>query len=191
MQNCITLIGDGVTPADIAGWSLVSDMVNVLGTQPIQNLCIVKDQIEGDDLLFEGVDLDCVCAIVIHECSDSLTDMLMQYQIPPLGLYSAEGGTGLCITGFCLSTSDDCIDPTYPECDACDDPCEKLKDMQCCLDNWLCGKRVQSAEWNGRILHYSNANVQCLKDRIRELQILCAQTKNCRPKNNRCYTFRC
>lgn len=192
MLNCVSLIGDAVTPADLAGWSLVSDLQCVLGTHPIQNLCIVKDMIEGDDMLFEGVCIDDVCAIVIHECSDSPTDLLMQYQIPPLGLYQTPGEPlALCLTGFCLSGADDCVDATYPECDACEHPCEKLKAMQCCLDDWLCGKRVLRAEWNNRELEYSPANVTCLKERIRELKILCAQSKGCRGPNNRCFRFKC
>lgn len=189
MQNCVSIIGAPVTAIQLQSWSLVCDMQAVLGTQPIENLCIVRDELNADDLCFPGVCTRDVVAIIVHECSDAPTDMLMQYQIPPLGIWQDGDDLKLCLTGFCLSSADDCIDPTYPECDPCECPCDALKRLQCCYDDWLCGKRVSSAEWNGRILHYSNASMALLKERINELRALC-DAKMCKP-SRRYYRFRC
>ena len=68
MSNCITLIAS-VTEPDMAKWETVGHMHNILASARINNMCIIKDQIQGDDILFKDVDCRMVSAMVMHECT--------------------------------------------------------------------------------------------------------------------------
>lgn len=191
MANCLTAIAYPIDGLAMSKWRCVSDLMNVLDTQPVVNMCIERDKIIFDDMTFENIDCRLISALVLHECSGSPNDPLIQFQTPALGLVQQGPDTMLCAEGWCL-TPEGCIEPAYPDtCDPNEDCCAKAKRLQCCLDLWLCGDRVSSVSMEGRTLSYSAASVKCLKDRIRELKIECAQKRNPGCPTRKTLTLRC
>ena len=192
MQNCVSFIGKPIDLGTMACWVLVEDMQQIICTYPLENLCIIDNELNADKIVLENFDSTKVGAVVLHECG-SEDPKIMQYQIPPDGFI--QNGDECCyiLCGFCLL--DDCCDvpdeEAYCEEKILEHPCDRYARLRCCLDELICGKEVARVDYEDRSVAYTRANIEYLKIEVNKAFIECTNCNPCAQRQPRRFLFQC
>ena len=184
MSDCISLIDTRADVNDIAKWVNVSQMTNVIHTEPVEILSAAKGYLEIEPFCVPGIDCRIVGAIIYHCCEKGAIDSWDHDVI----CHVFQHGPDTCVKLDCWKLSPKQV---LGEPDVCwnDDPCERLHQLRCCEMEWL--KLGKKTSWSFRD---SSGSTTFLSERRLQQLIAEAQSEcdalTCQ-SNSRCVTYSC
>lgn len=182
MSDCLSLIGSHTRREDIAQWTNVSQLENVLHTEELDIISVASGYLNVEPFCVPDLNCQTVGYLVYHCCSEgsihSFEDDVIRHVF--------QHGPDTCVKLDCWEVNAKQMGGK-PEACWNHDPCARANELRCCLMEYKEGVKT-SWSWrdsSGSEKYLSVSELRTLiSEAENECDVLCG-------KNTRCMTYSC
>lgn len=186
MAACIALLGGELTHEQFEHFHALSDFQHhVLHIEKLENSDGTGSHLTADPFeLPSDVDPLDIKAGIIIDCETGQTSMTFGAQFPIQGIFKMCHQNVLVITDWTAHAQT--VEEYNADCST-DDPCARLKELECCLDKLVKEEQCVAIDFGDRAVRFepkSKDHLAALQRLIGEARINCEKTK-CGPNTSR------
>ncbi len=180
----MSLIGSHTRREDIAQWTNVSQLENVLHTEELDIISVASGYLNVEPFCVPDLNCQTVGYLVYHCCSEGSIHSFEDDVI----CHVFQHGPDTCVKLDCweLNSKQSLTEPAF--CWIAD-PCKRLYELRCCQMEWLKAGKKKDWSWRDSSGSTSFLSESCLKDLIAQAEIECDAV--CGNTGSRCMTYSC
>lgn len=183
MADCLSLIDTRCKESEIATWTNVSQMTNVIHTETLDIKSVAKGYLEVEPFMVPDLDCRVVGALVYHCCDKGAIHSWDKEVI--CHLFQHEADTYVALDCWELNPK-----PASSDLEVCwnPDPCARLNELRCCMMEYVKQGRKKSWSFRDSSGSLSYPSESYLRQMITQAESECDFQCG---SNSRCVTYSC